>query len=210
MKLNGKRIAALSQLTARLLPSPTMTTFLPSMVPRRSSTVRMSAMTWQGWFRSVSPLITGTRRARQVDDFAVVEPADHDAVAHPAEDLRHVVHRLARADPDFLVRDEHRLAAELAEGDLEADARAQARLGEHAGQHAVGVRVRQRVRARQRLGLLGEVEHGPQLGQGEIVDGQEIPLVRHVPLLWLGNVRAGTAGAPQNSRSPRCVQPYRI
>ena len=43
-----------------LLPSPLQAILRPAIGPRCSSKVMMSAMSWQGWVRSVSPLMTGT------------------------------------------------------------------------------------------------------------------------------------------------------
>ena len=55
-----KRAAACTQEVATLLASPSQATVLPSIDPFFSSKVMTSAMTWQGWVRLVSPLITGT------------------------------------------------------------------------------------------------------------------------------------------------------
>ena len=43
-----------------LLPSPIQATVLPSISPRCSRKVCISASSWQGWYSSVSALMTGT------------------------------------------------------------------------------------------------------------------------------------------------------
>ena len=55
-----KRTAAWIQEAAMLLPSPTQATDRPAIGPRCYSKVITSAISWQGWVRSVRPLITGT------------------------------------------------------------------------------------------------------------------------------------------------------
>ena len=60
VKRNGSFSAAKSQEWATLLPSPTNTTWRPSMRPLLSFRVRRSASTWHGWYRSDNALITGT------------------------------------------------------------------------------------------------------------------------------------------------------
>ncbi len=56
----SKRTAAWIQLVAMLLPSPDQVTRFPLIGPRCSSKVITSAISWQGWVRSVRPLMTGT------------------------------------------------------------------------------------------------------------------------------------------------------
>ena len=51
--------ASISELQT-LLPSPSQAQRDPASLARCSITVCMSASNWQGWVRSVSPLITGT------------------------------------------------------------------------------------------------------------------------------------------------------
>jgi hypothetical protein len=58
--LNLSRAAAWIQEAATLLPSPVQAIRRPSIGPFASSNVMMSATIWQGWVRSVRPLITGT------------------------------------------------------------------------------------------------------------------------------------------------------
>ena len=43
-----------------LLPSPHQAMVRPAMAPRCSSKVMTSPISWQGWVRSVRPLMTGT------------------------------------------------------------------------------------------------------------------------------------------------------
>ncbi len=47
-----------------LLPSPIQATLRPSSRPKRSSMVMTSESTWQGWWVSVRPLITGMSACR--------------------------------------------------------------------------------------------------------------------------------------------------
>ena len=83
----------------------------------------------------MSPLITGHRRvARQADGQLVVERPDHDSVDVAREHARHVLHRLARPDPDLPVGDEDRSSAELGHRDLERETRPEARLVEDQGE----------------------------------------------------------------------------
>ena len=56
---NPSLTEACNQEAATLFPSPTQATILPSMDPRCSSKVRISAIIWHGWDSSVRPLITG-------------------------------------------------------------------------------------------------------------------------------------------------------
>jgi len=58
--VKSKRAAAWIQDPAMLFPSPDHATVRPRIGPRCSSKVITSAITWQGWVRSVRPLITGT------------------------------------------------------------------------------------------------------------------------------------------------------
>ena len=55
-----KRAAANISEFDTLLLSPTYASFRPSSRPLCSRIVRKSAIAWQGWLKSVRPLITGT------------------------------------------------------------------------------------------------------------------------------------------------------
>ena len=68
--------AAVIRLWHTLLhPSPTHASRLPSSGPRRSRSVSTSASAWQGWCRSVSPLITGTSAAAARASASACAPA---------------------------------------------------------------------------------------------------------------------------------------
>src|ERR1022692_1129508 len=49
---------------ATLLPSPQKDSFRPARSPKRSFSVSTSASTWQGWYKSLSALMTGTEDQR--------------------------------------------------------------------------------------------------------------------------------------------------
>ena len=87
---------------------------LPAQPPRLSCTVSRSARTWQGWSRSVSPLITGTvakRASSSTSAWAKVRIMMPSHVAR--EHARGVADRLAAAELDVARREEQRVAAEL-------------------------------------------------------------------------------------------------
>ena len=78
--------------------------------------------------------------ARKFSNRLVIENADHDRIDIAREHPRGVGQRFAAAELHFLRREQDRLAAELAHGDIEGDARAGRRLVEHHGQRLAGER----------------------------------------------------------------------
>ena len=77
---------------------PTTRRACPSIGPRCSSKVITSAMSWQGWVRSVRPLMTGTVRAPPARAAALLGGAHHDRVDVARQHARGVGDRLAAAE----------------------------------------------------------------------------------------------------------------
>ena len=162
-----------------LQPSPTQATTLPSSEPIASSTVSRSARSWQGWSRSVRPLMTGTARVgRQLLDIGVGEGPDHQPVDEAGEDAGHVLERLAAAELDVAGREEDGVSAKLAGADLEGDAGAGGALGEDQADVLVGERP---VPVFPALHRMRGVEQRPQLGARDVGKGEEVT-GRHGPL----------------------------
>ena len=109
------------------------------MGPRFSWKVKMSARIWQGCSSSVSALMVGMLRVvGEFLDVALGEGAEDGAVDHAAQDAGGVLDGFAAAELDFAGGQEHDLAAQLADADLEGDAGAGGGLGEEHGPGLAG------------------------------------------------------------------------
>ena len=109
----------------------------------------------------------------EVFDVLLGEGTDHDAVDVPAQHVGGVLDGLADAQLDVAGAQEHRLSAELLDADLEAHARTRARLHEDHRHSAPG---KERMRRAALLGVLergGQVEQGDDFGGREVVDREE-------------------------------------
>ena len=131
-----------------LLPSPDQAMRVPAIGPRCSSKVITSAISWQGWVRSVRPLMTGTVAcSASSSSFSslVVRIMMHVDIAR--QHARGVGDGLAAAELRAVALQHDRIAAELAHADLEGDAGAGRRLLEDHRQRLAGERLAVAVRA---------------------------------------------------------------
>ena len=122
--------AAIREWQTLLQPSPTQASLRPSSEPSRSRRVSTSASAWQGWWRSVRPLMTG--HVGGVGQLArprcVGSGADHDRVHVARQHDAGVLDRLAAAELHVGRRQVDSGAAQLGDAHLERDAGAGGRL----------------------------------------------------------------------------------
>jgi hypothetical protein len=123
------------------------------------------------------PVDHGHRRvAREADGELVVEGADHDSIDVAGEDARHVLHRLARSDPDLPVGDEDRAPAELGHRNLEGEAGPEARLVEDEREGLLRHLLMAAPRAEIGLEARRDREQAVDVGAREIGEREKVPL----------------------------------
>ena len=154
---------------ATLLPSPTNASFSPPGPPKRSRMVCISASAWQGWNRSLSALITGTRDQCARSSTVACEKTRATMPFTQRSRLRATSLSGSRTPRPF---GKERIAAQLLDGQLEGQARAQRGLLEEQGD---GLSVqRMGVIARRTLYQGSQVEQGAQLVAGEVEVPEQI------------------------------------
>ena len=175
-----------ARLRATLLASPTQASVRPSSRPISSRIVYRSAIAWQGWPKSVRPLIT-----EQVQCSASSTAvwwrlaADHDHVDVLAQHAAEIGDALAAAEADVVAQEE-RAAAQVGHGRLEADAGAQRLLLEEQGHHAAGQQRLAQAAGELRLQVLGDGEDPLDLGRRQVghassgVASCRSPVLQHV------------------------------
>ena len=184
-------VVAVADTGDRLAPQP----------PRCSRTVIRSASTWQGWSRSVRPLITGIAPYSASSSTSLVEGADHDAVEVAREHPGGV--RIGSPRPSWMSRgEEERVAAELV------------------GAASKETRVRVEVLAKIMPRVLpasgcswsspafhagGEVEQVEQLGAGGVGDREEVPGARHRSGVEAGAIVVGRTGGRKDGARGRAL-----
>ena len=141
--------------------------------------------------------------AREAHGELVIERPDHDPVDVAGEDPRHVLDRLAGADPDLAIGDEHRFPAQLRHRDLERQPGAEAGFVEDERQGLLGQLLVLSTRAEVGLELGRDREEPVDVGPGQIDKRQKVRIHASRPLGggFRGRGLLTPAGGPE-SRPP--------